>query len=79
MLNADAHSAIALLERAVQICMERQDPLLADSLATLGNAYLTQNQIAHARHCFQHSLALKESTQVQEWLSALPNECSTIH
>ena len=79
MLNADAHSAIALLERAVQICMEHQDPLLADSLATLGNAYLTQNQIAHARHCFQHSLALKESTQVQEWLNALPNECSTIH
>lgn len=71
LLNGEHTTAAALLERAVQTLTETHQELLADALASLGNAYMQTGQSEHARACLNHSLTLKDSDHVRNWVDHL--------
>lgn len=68
LLNQDTRSVRAILERAAHALHQQgQVSLLADCLATLGNACVQDQDLTTAAHYFANSLALKDSDQVRAW------------
>lgn len=81
LLTGDAKSAATFLERAVHLLTseEANTSLQADCLAALGNALLGLDRMNEAIPYLQHSLALKDSPTVREWLNALPVTTTKLH
>lgn len=71
LLRDEGAHSIGLLERAAQTLASTQHPLLADSMASLGRAYMLIGQAVAARACFEHSLTLQDSAAVRSWLDEL--------
>jgi predicted O-linked N-acetylglucosamine transferase (SPINDLY family) len=81
LLTGDANSAVTFLERAVDLLGKENvtASLQADCLAALGNALLLLDRMSEAVPYLQHSLALKDSPSVREWLNALPGTATKFH
>ena len=81
LLQGNAEVALSLLNSAAHAMVNEagNHPLAADCLAALGRALLELGRDSEAAPYLRHSLALKESESVREWLSALPDSASKVH